>query len=551
MLLLNYTIKNKSFTWNMQDIYCISLSLIIYYFLQVAIRSSAQAGPLAALVLVAASAALAVSLSRIHYGQLSRLVRILIRGLGVIVLILTLSDSPFEAAWPLVDGFPRSTLFFRLGAPISILCLVLSIWRPAFQLPVLIYYDLSRRVFARVTSVDLVTTDYLNLVQITEFAVIGSFVVLYFFASTNKSGPAKKNGFGFAWPWLMHLGPLSGGPSRQNSMELIWSIAIGAHLSKYFWSGIIKLKMDWSPWTWVFHNETYLGVLLGLERGSPLLSSPFATQAFYSTFVYFVIIANIFVITAQLLSPFSVIRVRYLLILAMFFEVFHIAVFFTIAALFWTWIGFNMIVVMCCSRLREEEFTPAMKTAAFVSVFLAPLFFDIPRLGWLDTRSVVSEYFTVETADGRTAQVPTAYFMTPSSYTAGHAAMFVPPGHFAWTISGTQSTLHNMREANACALPKVDSEQNIGPNLSAIAMLVKNTHVFMTTYPFMKNAGLFYLLPHHMFSDPFYYREFNHISVRDIVRYRYVVDSVCLSLKDGVLARDVQKRSEYPIDVQH
>ena len=187
-------------------------------------------------------------------------------------------------------------------------------------------------------------------------------------------------------------------------MDLIWSVAIGVHLSKYFWSGIIKLKMDWSPWTWIFHNETYLGVLLGLERGSPLLSSQFATQLFYGTLAYFVIVANIMVVTAQLSSPFSILRARYLLIFAMFFEVFHIVVFFSIAALFWTWIGVNTIVVICCSRLREEDFTPAMKMTAFVSVFFALFLFDTPRLGWMDTRAVVSQYFTVETADGRSAR---------------------------------------------------------------------------------------------------------------------------------------------------
>jgi hypothetical protein len=162
----------------------------------------------------------------------------------------------------------------------------------------------------------------------------------------------------------------------------------------------------------------------------------------------------------------------------------------------------------------------------------------------------VSQYFTVETADGRTAQVPASYFMSPSSYTVGHAAMFIPPGHFPWTMSGTQSTLQMAREANSCALPMVSREQKVGPDLAAVKMLVQNTHAVMTAYPFIKNAGLFYLFPHHMFSDPLYYRDFNNISLSDIVRYKYVVDSVCLSLKDGILVRDVQKKSEYPIDVQ-
>ncbi|WGJ14982.1 hypothetical protein QEV83_01335 [Methylocapsa sp. D3K7] len=501
--------------------------------------------------MVIASLVIAIPFATIRYSQLSQLVRILIRGLAIIVLILTLTDSPLEVAWPAADGFPDSPLFFRCGALIAITCATLGLWRPSLLLPGLIYYDLSRRVFADLTGVDLVATDYLNLLQIAEFALIGSLLTLFMFGRADTVGPAAKTTMANRLrPWLRSLSPSEGDRLRKISMDLIWSVAIGVHLSKYFWSGIIKLKMDWSPWTWIFHNETYLGVLLGLERGSPLLSSQFATQLFYGTLAYFVIVANIMVVTAQLSSPFSILRARYLLILAMFFEVFHIVVFFSIAALFWTWIGVNTIVVICCSRLREEDFTPAMKMTAFVSVFFALFLFDTPRLGWMDTRAVVSQYFTVETADGRSARVPTEYFMSPTSYTVGHAAMFVPPGHFPWTMSGTQSNLKSAREANACAQPKVSREQIVGPDLAAVKSLVRNTHALMTAYPFVKDAGLFYLFPQHMFSDPFYYQDFNNISLKDVVRYKYVVDSVCLSLKDGLLIRDVQNKSEYPIDVQ-
>ena len=551
MSAIEFPARLRIFTWDKLNIYIIALSLFLYYLLQLAVSASARTGPLAALSLVIASLVIAIPFATIRYSQLSQLVRILIRGLAIIVLILTLTDSPLEVAWPAADGFPDSPLFFRCGALIAITCATLGLWRPSLLLPGLIYYDLSRRVFADLTSVDLVATDYLNLLQIAEFALIGSLLTLFMFGRADTVGPAAKTTMANRLrPWLRSLSPSEGDRLRKISMDLIWSVAIGVHLSKYFWSGIIKLKMDWSPWTWIFHNETYLGVLLGLERGSPLLSSQFATQLFYGTLAYFVIVANIMVVTAQLSSPFSILRARYLLILAMFFEVFHIVVFFSIAALFWTWIGVNTIVVICCSRLREEDFTPAMKMTAFVSVFFALFLFDTPRLGWMDTRAVVSQYFTVETADGRSARVPTEYFMSPTSYTVGHAAMFVPPGHFPWTMSGTQSNLKSAREANACAQPKVSREQIVGPDLAAVKSLVRNTHALMTAYPFVKDAGLFYLFPQHMFSDPFYYQDFNNISLKDVVRYKYVVDSVCLSLKDGLLIRDVQNKSEYPIDVQ-
>jgi hypothetical protein len=56
----------------------------------------------------------------------------------------------------------------------------------------LVYYDLSRRVFANITSIDLVTTDYLNLLQIAEFALIGSLVALFMFGRADTLGPAVR-----------------------------------------------------------------------------------------------------------------------------------------------------------------------------------------------------------------------------------------------------------------------------------------------------------------------------------------------------------------------
>jgi hypothetical protein len=245
------------------------------------VTSSARSGPLAALGIVIASLAIAVPLANVRYSQLTQLVRILIRGLGIVVLILILTDSPLEVAWPAASGFPHSALFFRSGALISIASIILGLWRPSLQLPALVYYDLSRRVFANITSIDLVTTDYLNLLQIAEFALIGSLVALFMFGRADTLGPAVRTMTNRLRPWLGGLSLSDSDRLRKTAMDLIWSVAIGVHLGKYFWSGIIKLKMDGSPWNWVFHNETYLGVLLGLERGSPLLSSPFATQLFY------------------------------------------------------------------------------------------------------------------------------------------------------------------------------------------------------------------------------------------------------------------------------
>jgi hypothetical protein len=72
----------------------------------------------------------------------------------------------------------------------------------------------------------------------------------------------------------------------------------------------------------------------------------------------------------------------------------------------------------------------------------------------------------------------------------------------------------------------------------------------MTRYPAIKNQNLYYLYPHHMQPNPWVFTEFNNLRMEDIVGYKYVVDSVCLTLRDGALVRDVKKRAEFRFDVR-
>jgi hypothetical protein len=102
--------KLRIFIWDKLNIYVIALSLFLYYLLQLAVTSSARTGPLAALGIVIASLIIAVPLATVRYSQLTQLVRILIRGLGIVVLILTLTAGPPPTVF-------RTALCFSAAAP--------------------------------------------------------------------------------------------------------------------------------------------------------------------------------------------------------------------------------------------------------------------------------------------------------------------------------------------------------------------------------------------------------------------------------------------------
>ena len=135
------------------------------------------------------------------------------------------------------------------------------------------------------------------------------------------------------------------------------------------------------------------------------------------------------------------------------------------------------------------------------------------------------------------------------SYTIAQAATYVPEGHFNFRIGGNNLNLNDWHDATSCG-PRVAETQTTGATLKDMENLVRDTHSFMVRHPYIKNDNLYYLYPHHMQPNPWVFREFNRLNIEDIVGYKYVVESVCLTLRDGQLVRDVRKRDEYRFDVR-
>jgi hypothetical protein len=115
-------------------------------------------------------------------------------------------------------------------------------------------------------------------------------------------------------------------------------------------------------------------------------------------------------------------------------------------------------------------------------------------------------------------------------------------------LGGNTYTPADWREAQRCA-PEIRGYQDTGVSLASIRRLVAQTDAAMRAHPAVKDWNLYYLYPHHMMANPALFSGFNHLKIGDIVRYHYVVDSVCLGLRDGRLARTVRKTSDIPIHV--
>jgi hypothetical protein len=212
------------------------------------------------------------------------------------------------------------------------------------------------------------------------------------------------------------------------------------------------------------------------------------------------------------------------------------------------WIAVNLLIFESVRPIQKDGFTPAMKATLFVSVFISHFIFYTSHLGWLDGAKLASPSVQAETADGRRIPVPEVFFGI-RSYSIAQTVMYAPDGHFKVRIGGNSYNPADWRDSQSCG-PATAEHQDTGTSLGAVETMIRETDAAMRRAPLVKNDNLYYYYPHHMFANPLMFKDFNGLSMKDIVAYHYIVDSVCLGLADGKLTRDVRKTTDYAVDVR-
>ena len=480
----------------------------------------------------------------IRYTDVPRMLRAILRGIGVVVLVQVLFDAfgPVPPAPNIIFGAANEhTLFFRWGALIAVIAGFASLWRPIFLMPLFVYYIAFRLLIGPAAEIWVTDTDYLSMLDAGVFAVFGGVIAVVVTSDwTLKRLPSLQ----------ALMADMPADVLRLKATNLVWAVIVGAHLGNYFCSGVAKLMAGGpSPWTWLLQNPTQTAIVIGTERGdNPLAMFPSLLQFSWDTISTFGLAFNFFVLFAQLLAPLAILRVRWLLFFTLLFDIFHIGVYMTLGALFHFWIAVNLIIYTSAWRLKENEITSMMKLVCVLTVLFGHTVFYTNWLGWLDGAKLASPQFYAMTKDGREVWVPQVYYGI-YSYTIAQAATYVPEGHFNFRIGGNNLNLNDWHDATSCG-PRVAETQTTGATLKDMENLVRDTHSFMVRHPYIKNDNLYYLYPHHMQPNPWMFREFNRLNIEDIVGYKYVVELVCLTLRDGQLVRDVRKRDEYRFDVR-
>lgn len=331
---------------------------------------------------------------------------------------------------------------------------------------------------------------------------------------------------------------------------LLIAAGIGGHLGNYLYSGLAKLVLDGGPLSWLLGNQLFDGVPGALEKGTlPVAASPWLTQFVYQALILFAIPMNVAAFLMQIIAPVACTRRRWLIAATIGYDLFHIAVYLALGLLFWKWIALNLIIVATLVRMTDAQWRNGGAMTALVFCIGGLVFFRTATLAWYDSPGFASPYFVAEMDDGSRHRLPNAFFRS-SSYQVSQGRIWWPggEGHFNPSIWGSVLHWQDNLAGRHCQVPEraEPAEPKWGPP-EVVARFVAAHHRKML--PRLDEHGRmnYRWLPHHHLPSPFLPDPVASLDKRRIATYIYVVDSVCLSMRDGQLQRRVLKRTELPV----
>ncbi len=452
---------------------------------------------------------------------------------SAIFLVFYFVSEPFEIPYAAIEADHPAALFHRYGRWIGIALGVAAWFRPAALYAGAMVLWFMRDLNGPITGFYFSNLDIRNVAEVLAFVGAGNTLLA---ASMQSASLRAITGVD------AHI--------LRRAALLILAIGVGGHFANYFYSAIAKLALDGGIFSWLFDNRLYDGLPGALERGTfPFAKSPAVTQFTYDAMKALNLPLHLFSFAAQFAAIIAVFRRRWVIVLTIVYDVFHVIVYITFGLIFWKWIALNAIVLATLATVPEAWWTRSVKLAAAASVLVGAVFFKTATLAWYDSPGFMSVFFEAELKDGSRVRVPTWFFHS-ASYQVSQARFYAPPttGHFNFAIWGSVLRHDDVVAGRECKIPEREgpSPERYGP-VEAVRAYAAAQHDKA-----LAGAGPdgFYrpgpYIHHHM-PTPFLKTEFHDVRVRDIKAYHYVVESVCLGLEDGRLKRELLARTEIPL----
>ena len=318
---------------------------------------------------------------------------------------------------------------------------VLSIFRPSFLFLIAFYSISTRYTVHYISGYGIPSLDIMYIMEMAEFLSLSSCV--YLRSTVNQKNIVKQK-----YAIVLSVDP------KQLSLCISF-IAIGFHLGNYFWSGYQKLHMGPHLWTWAFENQTENMMLVFLKRGTPPFGAfPSVTQLLFDNFSSMVVLSNLFVIIAQLLAVIAPLRLRWLFIACLAYDVMHIGIYIITGLLFWPWIWNNVSIMFSISGYRDEQVGWLPKFCCIATICLWG-YGNSARLAWFDTADIKFTTIQAETPWHTWVDVPASYFLG-HSYGASLGYDFdlgLNKGHYRTSALGASSDYVQAKTSGWCPEP--------------------------------------------------------------------------------------------------
>ncbi len=406
-------------------------------------------------------------------------------------------------------------------------------WYPAFVLLPCAAVLAQKMLASQLFGISISRTDYIPVVEMGLFLGISLCVL----APSRSYLPFR-------------LGRMIAAADIKVTTTLLFLVAVGAHFANYFYSGLEKLALGGGPFLWVTTNPTEVLSLVswhsgflptGHLAGVSLISIEAA--GFLRPFI------NVSILLAQLGSVVFILRRRSMILATLFYDLTHVVIYLVSGIFFWKWILLNLGLVAAMRKLPRWVETPRPMLLAATMVLLAPIAFQIARLGWYDTPALTRSDLYAVTKDGRELQVPSNYFGTVSVTAAQHRLGRIAEGHYPTiTWGSTQSGKVFLDALDDCSFGS-DEPVQFGSDPDRVIRIVQLTHAYALQRAASDGHYRYDRFPHHIWSNPWLFDEFAALAPDEISHYLYRTVSGCVRPGPEGPVMEVQFRDEIEIPV--
>jgi hypothetical protein len=467
---------------------------------------------------------------RVKIDDLPKVAKLTLQGIGVLFALYLAFAYPSLLHETIGDRlYLELTLYRSAGA----LLFLAGLWRPALMLPAFVAIRFVKLASSNATGLPITTTDYTPVIEFGCLLTLGACIVFV----------------GRRFYGLWQNEPET---DRLEPIEAVYLTAVAVHFANYFYSALQKIVIGDPWWQWITQNPTQYLTLAAWERGNLPLTAlgDTVTGALYQALAFGVVPLNLAVLALQLAAIVALARIRWIIVLTALYDVTHLVIALVSGIFFYKWIWLNLLIVVSLTLIASKPIPRQIQAWLVAVLLLAPNLFFVARLGWFDTPSFNDEFIEAVTADGKTYRVPDNYFLSFSVTHAQQRLLAEKPGHF---ITGAYGTLYqnqlprlSFEEAQDCHLDTT-AATSLGQAVTKAGLddYILGYSQYIASRLDAAGRLNYDLYPHHIFSMPWEHSQFHDLDKRQIVGYRYVVESKCLQFDHGRPHAKVLARGEH------